>query len=102
MPKGKNFFRFPGLSQVDVTAKVSEFELDFNEIFVARLVKAGYMKKKDDTDNVIVDRWFQDICRSVVLEYYDQQMADPSKRESEYMRPNVSRVDLGNGRAEIS
>ena len=26
------------------------FELDWNEVFVARLVKAGYMMKKDDTD----------------------------------------------------
>jgi hypothetical protein len=37
------------------------FELDWNEIFVSRLVKAGYMQKKDDTDAEIVDRWFQSV-----------------------------------------
>lgn len=76
------------------------FELDFNEIFVARLVKAGYMKKPDDTDTMIVDRWFQDVCRTIVLEMYEQQQADPSNRDSN-VRPINSR-DLGNGRTEVS
>lgn len=76
------------------------FELDFNEIFVARLVKAGYMKKPDDTDVMIVDRWFQDVCRTIVLEMYEQQQADPSNRDTN-VRPINSR-DLGNGRTEVS
>lgn len=76
------------------------FDLDFNEIFVARLVKAGYMKKSDDTDVMIVDRWFQDVCRTIVLEMYEQQQADPSNRDTS-VRPINSR-DLGNGRTEIS
>ena len=41
------------------------FELDWNEIFVARLVKAGYMIKKDDTDSEIVDRWFNDLAKNI-------------------------------------
>ena len=76
------------------------FDLDFNEIFVARLVKAGYMKKPDDTDIMIVDRWFQDVCRTIVLEMYEQQQADPSNRDNN-VRPINSR-DLGNGRTEVS
>ena len=76
------------------------FDLDFNEIFVARLVKAGYMKKPDDTDVMIVDRWFQDVCRTIVLEMYEQQQADPSNRDTN-VRPINSR-DLGNGRTEVS
>ena len=51
------------------------FELDWNEIFVARLVKAGYMMKKDDTDADIVDRWFQNVCRHVVMETWEQEQA---------------------------
>ncbi len=51
------------------------FELDWNEIFVARLVKAGYMIKKDDTDAEIVDRWFQNVCRHVVMETWEQEEA---------------------------
>ena len=78
------------------------FELDFNEIFVAKLVKAGYMMNKNDTDTDIVDRWFTQVCRNVVLEIFEQQQADPTKRESDLMRPTVNRKDLGNGRAEMS
>ena len=37
------------------------FELDWNEIFIAKLVKTGYMKSKEDTDRDIIDRWFQDV-----------------------------------------
>jgi len=68
------------------------FELDWNDIFVARLIKSGYQGK---TDQDIVDNWFQDVCRNVVLETYQQEQADPAKRAS-------NRKDLGNGRAEIS
>jgi len=53
------------------------FSLDWNEIFVARLVKAGYRGK---TDADVVDLWFQDICRNVVLETYEQNQADPENR----------------------
>ena len=74
------------------------FELDWNEIFIARLVKAGYMRKKEDTDRDIIDRWFQDVCRNVVLEIYDQQQADPTNRD---LRP-INTKDLGNGRTEVS
>ena len=51
------------------------FELDWNEIFVARLVKAGYMMKPNDSDADIVDRWFQNICRHVVMETWEQEQA---------------------------
>ena len=77
------------------------FELDFNEIFVARLVKAGYMMKKEDTDAEIVDRWWTQVCRNVALELYEQQQADPDNRYRTDMRV-VKSKDLGNGRSEIS
>jgi hypothetical protein len=72
------------------------FELDWNEIFVARLVKAGYMMKKDDTDSEIVDRWFQNICRHVVMETWEQEEA---MRKSGIW---VKTTDIGNGRSEVS
>lgn len=74
------------------------FELDWNSIFITQLVKAGYMKKKEDTDQDIVDRWFQDVCRTIVLEMYQQQQADPENRDLR----NVRSRDIGNGRTEIS
>ena len=75
-----------------------EFELDFNDKFVLNLIKAGYKMKEDDTDVVIVDRWFQTVCRNVALEMYEQTQADPSNRD---VRNVVSR-NLGNGRTEVS
>lgn len=74
------------------------FELDFNEIFVARLVKSGYMMKPDDTDTMIVDRWFQDVCRNIALEMYEQVQADPANRDLR----NIRQRNLGNGRTEVS
>ena len=71
------------------------FELDWNEKFVANLIRAGYMMKRDDTDSEIVDRWFQNVCRHVVMETWEQEQAmNPSR----YTRTK----DLGNGRKEIS
>ena len=73
------------------------FELDWNEYFVARLVKAGYMMKKEDTDAEIVDRWFQNVCRHVVMETWEQEEAmNPSPQRYTQSR------DLGNGRREVS
>jgi len=73
------------------------FELDWNEIFIARLVKAGYMMKPTDADSDIVDRWFQNVCRHVVMETWEQDQA---------MRNSVSGYvharDIGDGRTEIS
>ena len=65
------------------------FELDWNEIFIKKLYKAGY---RDENEEDMVDRWFQDVCRNVVLESYEKEMADPSAR--------VERNDLGGGRSE--
>ena len=71
------------------------FELDWNEKFVANLVRAGYQMRPNDTDNDIVDRWFQAVCRNVVLETWEQEQA---------MNPNrvVKSRDIGDGRSEVS
>ena len=71
------------------------FELDWNEKFVANLARAGYQMRPDDTDNDIVDRWFQAVCRNVVLETWEQEQA---------MNPNrvVKTRDIGDGRSEVS
>jgi hypothetical protein len=68
------------------------FELDWNDKFVANLVRAGYQGK---TDQDIVDNWFRAVCRNVVMETYEQEQADPTNRTS-------NRRDLGDGRTEIS
>ena len=62
-----------------------------NDIFIAKLIRAGYQGK---TDVDLVDQWFQSICRNVVLESFEQQQADPEKRDN--------RKIIGDGRSEIS
>jgi hypothetical protein len=74
------------------------FELDWNDIFVARLVKAGYMMKPDDADADIVDRWFQNVCRHVVMETWEQEQAIAKSFSNQY----VQERDIGGGRKEIS
>lgn len=71
------------------------FELDWNEIFVARLVKAGYMMKPDDTDAEIVDRWFQNVCRHVVMETWEQEEA--IRNSGIYVQTR----DIGGGKSEV-
>lgn len=72
------------------------FELDWNEFFVARLVKAGYMMKPEDKDMDIVDRWFQNVCRNVVMETWEQEQAmNPQPRFTQSK-------DIGGGRREVS
>jgi len=67
------------------------FELDWNEYFIVQLKQAGYV---GDTEESVVDQWFQDLCRNVGQE----EGVDMDKRSSGYI--NVS--SLGNGKAEIS
>jgi len=76
------------------------FELDYNEKFVVNLIRAGYKFKDSDTDNTIVDRWFQNVCRNVALEVYEQVQADPSNRNEDLR--NIRQRDIGNGRTEVS
>ena len=73
------------------------FELDWNDLFVAKLVKAGYMMKREDTDAEIVDRWFQNVCRHVVMETWEQEQAIRNS-SSQY----VSSRNIGDGRTEVS
>jgi hypothetical protein len=74
------------------------FELDWNEKFIVNLIRAGYKQKDSDTDNVLVDRWFQTVCRNIALEVYEQQQADPTNRDLRVVRTK----NLGDGRTEVS
>lgn len=69
------------------------FELDWNDAFLAKLVKAGYQGK---TDADIVDRWFQTICRNVLQENFEQWAANQTEARI------IDRKDLGDGRTEVS
>ena len=75
------------------------FELDWNDKFVTNLVRAGYQQKPSEEDSTIVDRWFQDVCRNIVQENYEQWEANQPYEA----RPRiVDRKDLGGGKTEVS
>jgi hypothetical protein len=69
------------------------FELDWNEKFVANLLRAGYQGK---TDSDIVDQWFQNVCRHVVMETWEQEQA--IKNSGIYVQSR----NIGDGRSEVS
>jgi len=71
------------------------FELDWNDKFIANLVRAGYQMQPNEPENIIVDRWFQNICRHVVMETWEQDQAMNPQR-------HIRSRDLGDGRREVS
>ena len=70
-----------------------------NDKFITNLVRAGYQLKPGEPEDIIVDRWFQDVCRNVVQENYEQWEAN----QPYDARPRVlDKRDLGGGRTEVS
>jgi hypothetical protein len=66
------------------------FELDWNEYFVLQLRSNGY---QGDTDEAIVDQWFQDLCRNIGAE----AGVDMERRGSGF----VNRALRDDGKTEI-
>ena len=89
---------YVNIISIDVNADnlhEGSFELEWNEKFVLNLVRAGYQMQPNEPEDVIVDRWFQNVCRHVVMETWEQEQAMNPQR---YVRER----DIGGGRKEIS
>ena len=67
------------------------FELDWNEYFVLQLRSNGY---QGDSDESIVDQWFQDLCKNIG----NDAGVNMDRRGSGYVNVN----NLGNGKTEVS
>jgi hypothetical protein len=93
--KGEAYITMLSMEIDPVNLGQGAFELDWNEKFVADLVRHGYMMSPNDTDADIVDRWFTDVCRNVVLETWEQEQAINPTRV-------VKSRDIGDGRSEVS
>ena len=95
--KGLPYVTILGMDVDPENISAGSFELDWNEKFVADLVRHGYMMNQNDTDAEIVDRWFTNVCRNVVMETYEQYEA---------MNPERDRIiksrNIGDGRSEVS
>ena len=90
--KGQPWVEVLGIEVDEADPGQGAFELDWNDVFITKLVRAGFQGK---TDQDLVDNWFKAVCRNVVTETYEQDQADPEKRASR-------RRDLGDGRTEVS
>lgn len=70
------------------------FEIDWNEQFVAQLRTMGY--PRDAEDEVVVDLWFQSVCRNILMETYEQDAANPDNVRY------INKKDIGGGKTEVS
>lgn len=92
--KGEPYINIIGMDIDPNNIGIGAFELDWNEFFIAKLIKSGY---KAGNEEQLVDQWFQDVCRNVVMETYEQFEANNPRP------PNgIHKKDLGNGRTEVS
>lgn len=66
------------------------FELDWNEYFVLQLRQAGYI---GETEEAVVDQWFQELCRNVGAE----SNVNMERRGSGFINVN----NLGDGKSEV-
>lgn len=97
--RGEPYVAVMGMELDEDNINQGAFELDWNEKFIANLVRAGYQMSPDEEDHVLVDRWFQNICRHVVLETYEQEEANfPDSRTPR----GTQERDIGGGRKEVS
>jgi hypothetical protein len=70
------------------------FPIDWNEHFVTQLRGMGYPSEADD--EVVVDLWFQSVCRNILMETYEQDTASPDNVRY------INKKDLGDGKTEVS
>lgn len=68
------------------------FELDWNDLFILELKKAGY-GFDGDPDEEIVDRWFRDLARNM----FEDQGLDPTRGAG-----FINVTPLGQDKTEIS
>tara|TARA_Y100000591_G_C21762415_1_gene660825 strand:- start:696 stop:1205 length:510 start_codon:yes stop_codon:yes gene_type:complete len=70
------------------------FELDWNDKFIEDLMTAGYTGEKDEE---VINKWFNDLCRNIMLEDMDEDVVDALK---ENIKEN--KKELGDGKVEYS
>lgn len=93
--RGEPYFNVVSMDIDPNNIHAGAFEFDWNEKMIADLVRHGYMMKKEDSDADIVDRYFQNVCRNVVLETWEQEQAMNGNRI-------IRSKDIGDGRSEVS
>jgi len=70
------------------------FELDWNQKFIDNLAENGYVAEKEED---AVNKWFNDLCKNIMLEDMDQDVLDAMKDDIKEQKK-----DLGDGKVEYS
>ena len=91
--RGEPYVAVLGMDVDPTDINSGAFELDWNDKFIANLARAGYQGK---TDADMVDQWFQNVCRNIVLETWEQEQAMNNSSRFTQSR------DIGDGRREVS
>jgi len=71
--------------------RLGSIELDWNKEFIELLIKSGYT---GNTEDEIVDKWFNDICKMIAYNQYPGTAVSTSSM--------VNRKNIGEGKVEIS
>jgi len=89
--KGESYVNIISVDLNPANPSQGSFELDWNIYFIEYLKKSGYQGRNDEQ---LVDQWFQDICRHVVLETYEQAEAN-TKQFVTKNRIDQNRSEIG-------
>jgi len=89
--KGEPYFEIVDFEfDPNKAAEGGAFELDWNQIFIDQLRREGFQGQEDYE---VVDNYFTNVCRHVVLETFE-------KDEANNPSGHVHKADLGNGKTE--
>ena len=95
--RGEPYVNVVGVEVDKANPRFGNFELDWNTYFIDQLKAAGYV---GDPDESIIEQWFEDVCRHVVLESYEQEQA--SIAESPNVVRYIDRRPTGDGKTIVS
>ena len=87
--KGEPWFTIVDIEIDNDNPRNGAFELDWNEPFIKMLRGHGLT---GDTDEEVVDQWFQDLCRQIAMETYDDDVLSSNV--------NIQMKDIEGGKRE--
>ena len=87
--KGEPWFTIVDIEIDNDNPRNGAFELDWNEPFIKMLRGHGLT---GDTDEEVVDQWFQDLCRQIAMETYDEDVLSNNV--------NIQMKDIEGGKRE--
>lgn len=87
--KGEPWFTIVDIEIDNDNPRNGAFELDWNEPFIQMLRGHGLT---GDTDEEVVDQWFQDLCRQIAMETYDDDVLSSNV--------NIQMKDIEGGKRE--